>query len=85
MSFNVLNENYQFKNGDVITVFKLENSDKRCIVYAVDDYEKNESKILVSYLETDESGYDQIVPIEDSEQRKKIINLIKEMIKGGLK
>ena len=84
MTFNILNESYQFKNGDVIAIFKVSGSDKKYIMYAVDDYEKDETKILISYLEKDVNDYDIIVPISDLNERKKIVTMVKEMIKGGI-
>jgi len=83
MTFNILNENYQFKKGDVISVFKIDNSNKKYIMYAVEDYVKNESKILVSYLEKDSDGHDYIVPIYDKDENKKVINLVKQLLVGG--
>ncbi len=85
MSFNVLTENKQFKNGDVIAVFKVNNSPKKYIMYSVEDYDEDESKILISYLEKGNNGYDKIVSIENPLERKKIISLIKNMIEEGAK
>ena len=75
MSFNVLTENKQFKNGDVIAVFKVNNSPKKYIMYSVEDYDEDESN----------NGYDKIVSIENPLERKKIISLIKNMIEEGAK
>ena len=84
MKFNLLNENLQFKEGDPIAVFKINGSNQEYIIYSVDDYEKNESKILISYLIRDNDGIDHIRTIENLEERKKVINIFKDIIQGGL-
>ncbi len=83
MKFNILNENYEFKEGQVLAIFTLDDDPTEYIIYSVDDYEKNESKILISYLTADENNQDHIKPIEDINERHKIINVFKEIIKGG--
>lgn len=84
MKFTLLNENLQFKEGDPIAVFKINGSDQEYIIYSVEDYEKNESKILISYLIRDNDGIDHIRTIENLEERKKVINIFKDIIQGGL-
>ena len=81
-NFTVINENYEFKDGDVIAVFKINDSEKTYVMYSVDDFEKDESKIMVSYLEKDSNNNDIIVKIHDINERKRIIGIIKEIIKG---
>ena len=49
-----------------------------------EDYERNESKILISYLIRDNDGIDHIRTIENLEERKKVINIFKDIIQGGL-
>ena len=65
MKFTLLNENLQFKEGDPIAVFKINGSDQEYIIYSVEDYERNESKILISYLIRDNDGIDHIRTIEN--------------------
>lgn len=84
MKFTLLNENLQFKEGDPIAVFKINGSDQEYIIYSVEDYEKNESKILISYLIRDKDGIDHIRTIENVEERKKVISIFKDIIQGGL-
>ncbi len=84
MKFTLLNENLQFKEGDPIAVFKINGSDQEYIIYSVEDYERNESKILISYLIRDNDGIDHIRTIENLEERKKVINIFKDIIQGGL-
>ena len=84
MKFTLLNENLQFKEGDPIAVFKINGSDQEYIIYSVEDYERNESKVLISYLIRDNDGIDHIRTIENLEERKKVINIFKDIIQGGL-
>lgn len=84
MKFTLLNENLQFKEGDPIAVFKINGIDQEYIIYSVEDYERNESKILISYLIRDNDGIDHIRTIENLEERKKVINIFKDIIQGGL-
>ncbi len=83
MKFNILNENYEFKEGQVLAIFTLDDDPTEYIIYSVEDYEKNESKILISYLEKDQNEIDHIKPIENIQERRKIINVFKEILKGG--
>ncbi len=83
MKFNILNENYEFKEGQVLAIFTLDDNPTEYIIYSVEDYETNESKILISHLVKDQDGIDHIKPIEDIQERRKIINVFKEILKGG--
>lgn len=83
--FTVINENYEFKDGEVLLVFKIDNSDKEYVLYALDDNNGVDCSLIIAYITKDEKGYDVLKDIDNIEERKKVIEVIKDIIKGDAK
>lgn len=83
--FTVINENYEFKDGEVLLIFKMDNSDKEYVLYALDNNNGVNCNLIIAYLTKDEKGYDVLKDIENMEERKKVIEIIKDIIKGDAK
>ena len=83
--FTVINENYEFKDGEVLLIFKLGNENKEYVLYTLDGGNEVNCSLIVAYLEKDENGYDLLKDIENIDERKKVIEVIKNIIKGDAK
>ena len=80
LNFNVLNENYLFKNAIGLSVIISDDTDDKFLLYAINDYEDNDYNFMISYLRKDDNGFDYLEPIYDLEVvdffRKKLNFLI---------
>ena len=65
MEFNIINENNEFKLGEIISIFKLPNDEREIALFSVSDWDGDDSSLNVAYLKTDREGYDHIEEIED--------------------
>lgn len=80
MEFNIINENNEFKLGEIITIFKLPNSDREIALFSVSDFEGEDASLNVAYLNTDSEGYDYIEEIEDEKVLKNAMEIVKDMM-----
>ncbi len=83
MEFNIVNENNEFKLGNIISVFKIPETNREIALFSVDDFdpsESSESSLNIAYIDTDKDGYDYISEIEDDNIYKKAMNVVKELI-----
>ncbi len=83
MKFNIIDEKFEFKEGNVLAIFTLDDNPTEYILYSVDDYGHNESKILISHLIRGESSNDTIEPIQDIEEQHKVIKAFKDKLTRG--
>ena len=67
LNFNVLNENYLFKNAVGLSVIVSDDTDDKFLLYAINDYEDNDYNFMISYLRKDDNGFDYLEPIYDLE------------------
>ena len=65
LKFNVLNENYLFKNAIALSVIVSDDTDDKFLLYAINDYEDNDYNFMISYLRKDDDGFDFLEPIND--------------------
>ena len=63
LNFNVLNENYLFKNAVGLSVIVSDDTDDKFLLYAINDYEDNDYNFMISYLRKDDNGFDYLEPI----------------------
>ena len=80
MEFNIINENNEFKLGDIISIFKLPNDDREIALFSVSDFDGDNSSLNVAYIRTDNEGYDYIEEIEDEKVLKKAMEAVQDMI-----
>jgi len=80
MEFNIINENNEFKLGNIISIFKLPENEKEFALFSIEDYDGDESDLHVAYLNKDSEGYDYIEEINDEKVLKKAIEAVKDMI-----
>ncbi len=81
MEFNVVNENSNFKLGNILSVFKIPESEKEIVLFSLEDFEStDEGSLHIAYLNTDINGYDYISEIEDENIEKKAMLVAKDLI-----
>ena len=83
LNFNVLNENYLFKNAIGLSVIVSEDTNDKFLLYAINDYEDNDYNFMISYLRKDEDGFDYLEPINDMEIVDFFRNKLDFLISGG--
>ena len=83
LNFNVLNENYLFKNAIGLSVIVSEDTNDKFLLYAINDYEDNDYNFMISYLRRDEDGFDYLEPIVDLEIVDFFRNKLDFLIIGG--
>lgn len=81
-NFTVINENYEFKDGETLLVFKLGDLEREYVLSTLYNNNDNSCNLVVSYVDKDPEGYDVLKDIVDVEERKNVIEAIKEMLKG---
>ena len=52
MEFNIINENNEFKLGDIISIFKLPNDDREIALFSISDFDGDASSLNVAYIKT---------------------------------
>ena len=80
MEFNAINKNNEFKLGNIITIFKIPESDKEIALFSLEDYDKDIANLYVAYLNKDEEGYDYITEIDNDKIYKKAMLAVKDMM-----
>ncbi len=80
MEFNAINENNEFKIGNIISIFKLPDLDKEFALFSLEDYDKDMASLHVAYLNKDNDGYDYVTEIDDDKIFKKAMNAVKDMM-----
>ena len=80
MEFNIINENNEFKLGEIISIFKLPNDEREIALFSVSDWDGDDSSLNVAYLKTDEEGYDHIEEIEEENVLKEAMEVVKDMM-----
>lgn len=80
MEFNAINENNEFKLGNIISVFKLPDIDREFALFSLEDYDTDIANLHVAYLNKDTDGYDYITEIDDDKIYKKAMLVVKDMM-----
>ena len=80
MEFNIINENNEFKLGEIISILKLPNDEREIAIFSVSDWDGDDSSLNVAYLKTDREGYDHIEEIEDENVWKEAMEVVKDMM-----
>ena len=78
--FNVKIETGEIKEAELLTVVEIDH--KQYAIYMIDNDETQGENvdILASYVVKDDEGYDQLVDIDDPEDREKVAEFIRNLI-----
>ena len=80
MDFNVVNENNEFKLGNIISIFRLPDIDREFAVFSIENFDTDDASLNVAYINTDRNGFDYLSEIEDEKILKKAMEVVKDMI-----
>ena len=80
MDFNAIDENNQFKLGNIISIFKLPKIDREIALFSIEDFDEDEANLNVAYIDKDQEGYDYLSEIEDDEVLKEAMKAVKDMM-----
>lgn len=81
MEFNIINEESKFKLGNILSVFKIPESEKEIVLFSLEGFEDNdESNLQVACINTDSNGYDYIEEINDDKILKKAMLAVKDIM-----
>ena len=80
MDFNVVNENNEFKLGNIISIFRLPDIDREFAVFSIENFDTDDASFNVAYINTDSNGFDYLSEIEDEKILKKAMEVVKDMI-----
>lgn len=81
MEFNIINEESKFKLGNILSVFKIPESEKEIALFSLEGFEdSDESSLQVAYINTDSNGYDYIEEINDDKVLKKAMLVVKDLM-----
>lgn len=80
MEFNIINENNEFKLGEIISIFKLQNDEREIALFSISDWDGDDSSLNVAYLKTDREGYDHIEEIKDENILREAMEVVKDMM-----
>lgn len=80
MEFNVINEENQFKLGQIVTVFKLDGDDREIALFSVGDYDGSDNNLFVAYIAKNSDGYDYLYDIDDDGILKSAMEAAKDII-----
>ena len=78
--FNVQIETGEIKEAELLTVVEIDHKQYAIYMIENDETQGENVDILASYVVKDEEGYDQLVDIDDPEDREKVSEFIKNLI-----
>lgn len=80
MEFNIINENNVFRLGNIISIFKLPNSEREIALFSIGEFESENESLNIAYINTDSEGYDYITEIDDEKIYKEAMEVVKDMM-----
>lgn len=80
MEFNIVNENNEFKLGNILTIFKLNGSDREIAIFTINEFDTDTTSLNIAYINKDKYGYDYLESIEDNKTYNKIVLAAKDII-----
>ena len=80
MEFNVVNENNEFKLGNILSIFKLPGSDREIALFTISAFDKDDDTLNIAYINKDSDGYDYLEEINDKKVFNAAMRIVKDMI-----
>lgn len=80
MEFNAIDEENKFKLGQIITVFKTDESDREIALFSLGEYDGDNNNLFVAYIAKGSNGYDYLYDIEDENELKSAMEAAKEIV-----
>lgn len=82
MEFGIVNENREFKLGNIITIFTIPDCDKEIVLFSIDDLDIKGDKtdLQIAFLNTDSDGNSYITEINDRKVFKRAMEVVSDMV-----
>ncbi len=80
MEFDIVNENSEFKLGNILSIFKLNGSDREIVLFTISAFDKDDDTLNIAYINKDEDGYDYLEEIEDKNVFNEAMQVVKDMM-----
>ena len=80
MEFDIVNEQSEFKLGNILSIFKLDGSDREIALFTISAFDKDDDSLNIAYINKDKDGYDYLEEIEDKNVFNKAILVVKDMM-----
>ena len=81
MEFNIVNEKNEFKLGNILSIFKLDNSDREIALFTISAFDRDDDSLNIAYINKDKDGYDYLEEIEDKNVFNEAMLVVKDMMK----
>ena len=81
MEFDIVNEKNEFKLGNILSIFKLDNSDREIAVFTISAFDRDDDSLNIAYINKDKDGYDYLEEIEDKNVFNEAMFVVKDMMK----
>lgn len=80
MEFDIVNEKNEFKLGNILSIFKLDNSDREIAVFTISAFDRDDDSLNIAYINKDKDGYDYLEEIEDKNVFSEAMLVVKDMM-----
>ena len=81
MEFDIVNEKNEFKLGNILSIFKPDNSDREIAVFTISAFDRDDDSLNIAYINKDKDGYDYLEEIEDKNVFNEAMLVVKDMMK----
>ena len=81
MEFNVVDEKNEFKLGNIMSIFKLPDSDKEIALFSISCFDRDDDSLNIAYINKDSNGYDYLEEITDKEVFKKAMAVVQDIVR----
>lgn len=80
MEFDIVNENSEFKLGNILSIFKLDGSDREIALFTISAFDKDDNSLNIAYINKDKDGYDYLEEINDKKVFNEAMLVVKDMM-----
>ena len=80
MEFNIVNEKNEFKLGNILSIFKLDGSDREIALFTISAFDNDDDSLNIAYINKDKDGYDYLEEIDDKKVFNAAMAVVKDMV-----
>lgn len=80
MDFDIVNKKSEFKLGNILSIFKLDNIDKEIALFTISAFDKDDDTLNIAYINKDKDGYDYLEEINDKKVFNEAMLVVKDMM-----
>lgn len=80
MGFDIVNEKSEFKLGNILSIFKLDDSDREIALFTISSFDNEDDSLNIAYINKDENDYDYLEEIEDKNVFNEAMLVVKDIM-----